>query len=76
MPRRVKSEAVKHAKRAKRVDVRKLKKNIWKGLDIIVPKKKEEREDGMGWWLDVWRAEFTECLIFFSAGYRRGRECR
>ncbi|KAK1225665.1 hypothetical protein PQX77_011379 [Marasmius sp. AFHP31] len=46
MPRRAKPEAVKHAKRAKRVDVRKLKENIWKGLDIVVPKKKEEREDG------------------------------
>ena len=28
---------VNYAKRAKRVDVRKLKENIWKGLDIIVP---------------------------------------
>ncbi|KAL0570802.1 hypothetical protein V5O48_011153 [Marasmius crinis-equi] len=44
MPRRPKMEAVKHAKRAKRVDVRKLKENIWKGLDIIVPKKKENTD--------------------------------
>ncbi|KIK61593.1 hypothetical protein GYMLUDRAFT_42605 [Collybiopsis luxurians FD-317 M1] len=35
--RRVKPEAVRFTKRAKRVDVRKLKENIWKGLDIDVP---------------------------------------
>ncbi|KAI0741530.1 barren [Daedaleopsis nitida] len=35
--RRVKPEAVNYAKRAKRVDVRKLKDNIWKGLDIVAP---------------------------------------
>ncbi|KAJ8515716.1 hypothetical protein ONZ45_g6881 [Pleurotus djamor] len=33
--RRVKPEFVKYAKRAKRVDVKKLKENIWKGLDIV-----------------------------------------
>lgn len=31
-------EFVNYAKRAKRVDVRKLKDNIWKGLDIVVKK--------------------------------------
>ncbi|KAI5116872.1 hypothetical protein M0805_005838 [Coniferiporia weirii] len=35
--RRVRPETVNYARRAKRVDVRKLKDNIWKGLDIIVP---------------------------------------
>ncbi|KAI0343107.1 barren [Trametopsis cervina] len=40
--RRVRPEFVNYAKRAKRVDVRKLKDNIWKNLDIIVP---EPRED-------------------------------
>ncbi|KAK7031391.1 condensin complex subunit 2 [Favolaschia claudopus] len=40
--RRVKPEFVNYAKRAKRVDVRKLKDNIWKGLDIVVPPSKEE----------------------------------
>ena len=35
--RRVRPEVVKYAKRAKRVDVRKLKDNIWKNLDIVVP---------------------------------------
>ncbi|KAH9940947.1 barren [Epithele typhae] len=35
--KRVKPEAVNYAKRAKRVDVRKLKENIWKGLDISAP---------------------------------------
>ena len=37
MSRRVRPETVNYARRAKRVDVRKLKENIWKGLDIIVP---------------------------------------
>jgi condensin complex subunit 2 len=34
--RRVKPEVVNYAKRAKRVDVKKLKENIWKNLDIVV----------------------------------------
>ncbi|KAJ7133030.1 condensin complex subunit 2-domain-containing protein [Mycena filopes] len=42
--RRVKPEFVNYAKRAKRVDVRKLKDNIWKGLDIVVPQVKEEAD--------------------------------
>jgi condensin complex subunit 2 len=33
----VRPKFVNYAKRAKRVDVRKLKENIWKGLDIVVP---------------------------------------
>ena len=40
--RRVRPEFVNYAKRAKRVDVRRLKENIWKGLGIVVPKKKVE----------------------------------
>ncbi|EIN06142.1 barren [Punctularia strigosozonata HHB-11173 SS5] len=43
--RRVRPEFVNYAKRAKRVDVRKLKENIWKGLDIVVPEIKQEAED-------------------------------
>ncbi|KAF8196737.1 condensin complex subunit 2/barren [Mycena galopus ATCC 62051] len=43
--RRVKPEFVNYAKRAKRVDVRKLKDNIWKGLDIVVPQSKPEDDD-------------------------------
>lgn len=43
--RRVRPEFVNYAKRAKRVDVRRLKENIWKGLDIVVPKKKVEGSD-------------------------------
>ena len=35
--RRIRPEAVNDARRAKRVDVRKLKENIWKGLDIVIP---------------------------------------
>jgi condensin complex subunit 2 len=43
--RRIKPEVINYAKRAKRVDVRKLKENIWKGLDIVVHKAKPEGED-------------------------------
>lgn len=45
--RRVKPEFVKYAKRAKRVDVRKLKDNIWKGLNIVVPSKGEDEDEPM-----------------------------
>ncbi|KAF9221380.1 barren [Gyrodon lividus] len=45
MSRRVRPEFVNYAKRAKRVDVRKLKENIWKGLDIKVSRNKEEQDD-------------------------------
>lgn len=43
--RRVRPEHVNYAKRAKRVDVRKLKENIWRGLDIVVPPQMESEED-------------------------------
>ncbi|KAJ7743101.1 condensin complex subunit 2/barren [Mycena metata] len=43
--RRVKPEFVNYAKRAKRVDVRKLKDNIWKGLDIVVAKEEPDSMD-------------------------------
>ena len=43
--RRVRPEFVNYAKKAKRVDVRKLKENIWKGLDIVVKKEKEPDVD-------------------------------
>jgi condensin complex subunit 2 len=42
--RRVPREFVKYAKRAKRVDVRKLKENIWRGLDIVVASKPKDDE--------------------------------
>ncbi|THH01047.1 hypothetical protein EW026_g1576 [Hermanssonia centrifuga] len=48
--RRVRPEFVNYAKRAKRVDVRKLKENIWKNLDIVVPREvrgDHEDEDDM-----------------------------
>lgn len=45
MSRRVRPEFVNYARRAKRVDVRKLKENIWKGLDIKVAQKNEEDEE-------------------------------
>lgn len=43
--RRVRPQSVNYAKRAKRVDVRKLKENIWKGLDIVAAP--QESEDNM-----------------------------
>lgn len=43
--RRVRPETVNYARRAKRVDVRKLKDNIWRGLDIIVPPPKAGDQD-------------------------------
>ncbi|OAX38973.1 barren [Rhizopogon vinicolor AM-OR11-026] len=43
--RRVRPEFVNYAKRAKRVDVRRLKENIWKGLDIKIGKPKDDGED-------------------------------
>ena len=47
MTRRVRPESVNYAKRAKRVDVRKLKENIWRGLDIKISQKAEQEEEGM-----------------------------
>lgn len=47
MTRRVRPETVNYAKRAKRVDVRKLKENIWKGLDITVARKEEQEDEEM-----------------------------
>lgn len=47
MTRRVRPETVNYAKRAKRVDVRKLKENIWRGLDIRVAQKEEQEDEEM-----------------------------
>ena len=46
--RRVRPQYVNYSKKAKRVDVRKLKENIWKSLDIEVPKLKGP-DDSMVW---------------------------
>lgn len=43
--RRVRPEFVNYAKRAKRVDVRKLKDNIWRGLGIKIAEAKEADGD-------------------------------
>ena len=45
--RRVRPEFVNYARRAKRVDVRRLKDNIWKGLGIVVSKDKNEEDASM-----------------------------
>ena len=63
--RRVRPETVNYAKRAKRVDVRKLKENIWKGLDIVIAKTKldDDKEDD----------ESMVCLFsLFSEANKRG----
>ena len=46
--RRVRPQYVNYAKKAKRVDVRRLKENIWKSLDIDVPKPKGP-DESMVW---------------------------
>jgi condensin complex subunit 2 len=42
--KRVRPEHINYTKRAKRVDVRMLKENIWKGLNIVVPHSAEDEE--------------------------------
>ena len=42
--RRVRPQYVNYTKKAKRVDVRRLKENIWKSLDIKVPNPKDPDE--------------------------------
>jgi condensin complex subunit 2 len=49
--RRVKPEFVNYAKRAKRVDVRKLKENIWKGLGIVVQKAGPQEDHMVGFFM-------------------------
>lgn len=46
-PRRVRIERVNYAKKAKRVDVKRLKDNIWKGLDIPVIQEGQRDDDEM-----------------------------
>jgi len=55
--RRVRPEFVNYAKRAKRVDVRKLKDNIWKGLDIVVAKQEPTNKDA-----DESMVRFSRCI--------------
>jgi len=45
--RRVRPEFIKYTKRAKRVDVRKLKENIWKGLKILPTPDEQQPEETM-----------------------------
>ncbi|KAH7929129.1 barren [Leucogyrophana mollusca] len=67
--RRVRPEFVNYAKRAKRVDVRKLKENIWRGLGIRVGKAKEEADEEGGEEMDVDDPSLTdptEARVFSS----------
>ncbi|CAE6527201.1 unnamed protein product [Rhizoctonia solani] len=43
--KRARPEHINYTKRAKRVDVRMLKENIWKGLNIVVPKREGDEHD-------------------------------
>ncbi|KAJ1306772.1 hypothetical protein OPQ81_007758 [Rhizoctonia solani] len=43
--KRARPEHINYTKRAKRVDVRMLKENIWKGLNIVVPKRENDEHD-------------------------------
>ena len=45
--RRVRPEFVNYTKRAKRVDVRRLKENIWKGLNIPTPEQQPDEVEAM-----------------------------
>jgi condensin complex subunit 2 len=48
--RRVRPQYVNYTKKAKRVDVRKLKENIWKSLDIKVPNQRIQTNPWYGFW--------------------------
>jgi Condensin complex subunit 2 len=62
--RRVRPQFVNYAKKAKRVDVRKLKDNIWKGLNIVTP---EKNKDSMVC------VPILACIDFISDGRLRTR---
>lgn len=55
--RRVRPQYVNYTKKAKRVDVRKLKENIWNSLDIKIPKPKDPDESM------VWTSTSSPCLV-------------
>ncbi|KLO19285.1 barren [Schizopora paradoxa] len=58
--RKVRPEAVNYARRAKRVDVRKLKENIWKGLDIVIPPSQGTHDDDGDISMDTTSAQPTD----------------
>ncbi|KDQ61579.1 hypothetical protein JAAARDRAFT_66671 [Jaapia argillacea MUCL 33604] len=66
--RRVRPETVNYAKRAKRVDVRRLKENIWKGLKITVPPSNErvDKDDSMDLDDDAHLTDPSEARVFSS----------
>ncbi|KZT27835.1 barren [Neolentinus lepideus HHB14362 ss-1] len=64
--RRVRPETVNYAKRAKRVDVRKLKENIWKGLNIVVKEQDEDGDESMEVDRDDEATDPTEARVFSS----------
>lgn len=58
--RRVRPEAVNYARRAKRVDVRKLKENIWRGLDIVIPPSQGTHDDDGDISMVCWKLHFRQ----------------
>jgi condensin complex subunit 2 len=66
--RRVRPQFVNYAKKAKRVDVRKLKENIWKGLKLTVPE--ENAEEAQVPMVRAYVAHFKTKLSMSSVGDR------
>ena len=78
--RRVRPEFVNYTKRAKRVDVRKLKENIWKGLKIPTPEQQPAegmvRETAYKTFFFFLKTHFFFKFFFFSLGRTLTTETR
>jgi len=70
--RRVRPDIVNYARRAKRVDVRKLKDNIWTGLSIVASKEDKEDGDMVSTVFSLIPFDSTEAKICFASGRGRG----
>ena len=70
--RRVRPEFIKYTKRAKRVDVRKLKENIWRGLKIPTPDDQQpaDIEAMVRVRKNCMRTSETYCLFFLALAGR------
>jgi condensin complex subunit 2 len=75
--RRVRPEFVNYTKRAKRVDVRKLKENIWKGLKIPIPDEQQPVDPEAMMVRDARsiRMRTSELTFFFSLGRTLTETC-
>lgn len=61
--RRLRPEFVNYAKKAKRVDVRKLKENIWKGLNIKISKKEVDNDGDASMVCDLSVSQMTTVFM-------------